>query len=118
MAVEWSNFPNGTAEVVLDTEDPDAPRLVLPMHLVATGISPDTYCRRCGAPTATTALLPSFQRSSSNSGGIGFLNVHFAIYFFKSLAGQLGQKLRFSKRLYLGLLLLLLLPELMLYLHL
>jgi len=37
---EWSNLPNGTAEIVLVMEDPDAPLPFTSMHLVVTGISP------------------------------------------------------------------------------
>lgn len=40
--LEWSNLPNGTAEIVLVMEDPDAPLPVTSMHLVVTGISPRT----------------------------------------------------------------------------
>ena len=39
---EWSNLPNGTAEIVLVMEDPDAPLPFTSMHLVVTGISPRT----------------------------------------------------------------------------
>ena len=48
-AVEWSNLPKGTAEVVLVMEDPDAPWLVPPMHLVATGMAPHTFALPSGA---------------------------------------------------------------------
>ena len=38
--LEWSNLPNGTAEIVLVMEDPDAPLPFTSMHLVVSGISP------------------------------------------------------------------------------
>ena len=40
--LEWSNVPNGTAEIVLVMEDLDAPLPVTSLHLVVTGISPST----------------------------------------------------------------------------
>jgi len=47
--LEWSNLPNGTAEIILVMEDPDAPLPVTSIHLVVTGISPRTN----GLPTGS-----------------------------------------------------------------
>lgn len=57
----WSGLPDGTKELVLIVEDPDAPLRRPAVHLIAAGIAPD----RAGVPEG--ALTPPRTRRSASA---------------------------------------------------
>lgn len=68
-AFRWANLPEGTVELLLACDDPDAPGGVF-RHWAAWGIAPDSGFLRSGFGEAT--LEPGFQQAINDFGRPGY----------------------------------------------
>lgn len=68
-AFRWANLPEGTVELLLEMDDPDAPGGIF-RHWAAWGIAPESGFLRGGFGAAT--LEPGFQQAINDFGKPGY----------------------------------------------